>query len=100
TSLIQKSRRWRLKNATSHFFVHCGSTEGEGAYKGFWSEGDYKDHVIMAHADTPDDVLTTRNNGAQGIGLVGLSIGVKAIRKMIMVVTIEQRKAHTGSTKM
>ncbi|GJX08855.1 retrovirus-related pol polyprotein from transposon TNT 1-94 [Tanacetum coccineum] len=107
TSLIHKSRRWRFKNATSHFFVHCGSTEGEGAYKGFWSKGDYKDHVVMAHADTPDDVLTAKNNGAQGIGLCrtehrffSSDERVKAVRKMIMVVTIEQRKAHTGSTKM
>ncbi|XP_058001008.1 pyruvate, phosphate dikinase, chloroplastic isoform X2 [Hevea brasiliensis] len=85
---------------------------------------------VMANADTPEDALTARNNGAQGIGLCrtehmviisliirpsktnsGLNLFVfsmiyggifqffasderiKAVRKMIMAVTPEQRKA-------
>ncbi|XWS08683.1 hypothetical protein CRYUN_Cryun40dG0022300 [Craigia yunnanensis] len=45
---------------------------------------------VMANADTPEDALTARNNGAQGIGLYER---IKAVRKMIMAVTPEQRKA-------
>ncbi|KAG8370108.1 hypothetical protein BUALT_Bualt14G0083200 [Buddleja alternifolia] len=42
---------------------------------------------VMANADTPEDALTARNNGAQGI-----DERIKAVRKMIMAVTLEQRK--------
>ncbi|PWA37230.1 orthophosphate dikinase, plastidic [Artemisia annua] len=55
---------------------------------------------VMANADTPNDALTARNNGAQGIGLCrtehmffASDERIKAVRKMIMAVTIEQRKA-------
>nr|GEX45497.1 pyruvate, phosphate dikinase [Tanacetum cinerariifolium] len=54
----------------------------------------------MANADTPNDVLTARNNGAQGISLCrtehmffSSDERIKSIRKMIMAVTIEQKKA-------
>ncbi|ERN12449.1 hypothetical protein AMTR_s00025p00146930 [Amborella trichopoda] len=54
---------------------------------------------VMANADTPDDALTARNNGAQGIGLCrtehmffASDERIKAVRKMIMAVTPEQRK--------
>ncbi|XP_048334157.2 pyruvate, phosphate dikinase, chloroplastic [Ziziphus jujuba] len=55
---------------------------------------------VMANADTPEDALTARNNGAQGIGLCrtehmffASDERIKAVRKMIMAVTTEQRKA-------
>ncbi|GMN46536.1 hypothetical protein TIFTF001_015709 [Ficus carica] len=55
---------------------------------------------VMANADTPADALTARNNGAQGIGLCrtehmffASDERIKAVRKMIMAVTTEQRKA-------
>ncbi|EPS61227.1 hypothetical protein M569_13570, partial [Genlisea aurea] len=55
---------------------------------------------VMANADTPDDALTARNNGAQGIGLCrtehmffASDERIKAVRKMIMAITPEQRKA-------
>ncbi|KAJ0035108.1 hypothetical protein Pint_24979 [Pistacia integerrima] len=55
---------------------------------------------VMANADTPDDALTARNNGAEGIGLCrtehmffASDERIKAVRKMIMAVTVEQRKA-------
>lgn len=55
---------------------------------------------VMANADTPDDALTARKNGAQGIGLCrtehmffASDERIKAVRKMIMAVTPEQRKA-------
>ncbi|XP_023766988.1 pyruvate, phosphate dikinase, chloroplastic isoform X2 [Lactuca sativa] len=54
---------------------------------------------VMANADTPNDALTARNNGAQGIGLCrtehmffASDERIKAVRKMIMAVTVEQRK--------
>nr|CAA55702.1 pyruvate,orthophosphate dikinase [Flaveria trinervia] len=54
---------------------------------------------VMANADTPNDALTARNNGAQGIGLCrtehmffASDERIKAVRKMIMAVTPEQRK--------
>ncbi|XP_057957151.1 pyruvate, phosphate dikinase, chloroplastic isoform X2 [Malania oleifera] len=54
---------------------------------------------VMANADTPEDALTARNNGAQGIGLCrtehmffASDERIKAVRKMIMAVTSEQRK--------
>jgi pyruvate, orthophosphate dikinase len=55
---------------------------------------------VMANADTPEDALTARNNGAQGIGLCrtehmffASDKRIKAVRKMIMAITPEQRKA-------
>ena len=55
---------------------------------------------VMANADTPNDALTARDNGAQGIGLCrtehmffASDERIKAVRKMIMAVTPEQRKA-------
>ncbi|KAK6913844.1 Pyruvate phosphate dikinase, AMP/ATP-binding [Dillenia turbinata] len=55
---------------------------------------------VLANADTPEDALTARNNGAQGIGLCrtehmffASDKRLKAVRKMIMAVTAEQRKA-------
>lgn len=54
---------------------------------------------VMANADTPEDALTARSNGAQGIGLCrtehmffASDERIKAVRKMIMAVTLEQRK--------
>lgn len=54
---------------------------------------------VMANADTPEDALTARNNGAQGIGLCrtehmffASDERIKAVRRMIMAVTPEQRK--------
>ncbi|KAI8566146.1 hypothetical protein RHMOL_Rhmol02G0017000 [Rhododendron molle] len=54
---------------------------------------------VMANADTPEDALTARNNGAEGIGLCrtehmffASDERIKAVRKMIMAVTSEQRK--------
>ncbi|KAL9266803.1 Pyruvate, phosphate dikinase, chloroplastic-like protein [Drosera capensis] len=54
---------------------------------------------VMANADTPEDALTARNNGAQGIGLCrtehmffASDERIKTVRKMIMAVTLEQRK--------
>ncbi|KAL1807362.1 hypothetical protein ACET3Z_024352 [Daucus carota] len=55
---------------------------------------------VMANADTPDDALAARKNGAEGIGLCrtehmffASDERIKAVRKMIMAVTHEQRKA-------
>jgi pyruvate,orthophosphate dikinase len=54
---------------------------------------------VMANADTPEDAIAARKNGAQGIGLCRtehMFFGadrIKAVRKMIMAVTTEQRKA-------
>ncbi|XP_010548898.1 PREDICTED: pyruvate, phosphate dikinase 1, chloroplastic isoform X2 [Tarenaya hassleriana] len=55
---------------------------------------------VMANADTPEDALTARKNGAQGIGLCrtehmffASDERIKAVRKMIMAVTSEQRNA-------
>ncbi|KAI8561513.1 hypothetical protein RHMOL_Rhmol04G0346000 [Rhododendron molle] len=55
---------------------------------------------VMANADTPEDALTARKNGAEGIGLCrtehmffASDERIKAVRKMIMAVTLEQRKA-------
>ncbi|CAA0807092.1 Pyruvate- phosphate dikinase 1- chloroplastic [Striga hermonthica] len=54
---------------------------------------------VMANADTPEDALTARNNGAEGIGLCrtehmffASDERIKAVRKMIMAVSPEQRK--------
>lgn len=55
---------------------------------------------VMANADTPEDALAARNNGAEGIGLCrtehmffASDERIKAVRKMIMAVTSDQRKA-------
>lgn len=55
---------------------------------------------VMANADTPDDALAARKNGAQGIGLCrtehmffASESRIKAVREMIMAVTTEQRQA-------
>ncbi|RZC55368.1 hypothetical protein C5167_014225 [Papaver somniferum] len=54
---------------------------------------------VMANADTPEDALTARNNGAQGIGLCrtehmffASDERLKAVRQMIMAGTLEHRK--------
>ncbi|KAK4379929.1 hypothetical protein RND71_001791 [Anisodus tanguticus] len=59
---------------------------------------------VMANADTPEDALTARNNGAEGIGLCrtehmffASDERIKAVRRMIMAVTIEQRKEALDS---
>ncbi|KAG6731998.1 hypothetical protein I3842_01G155200 [Carya illinoinensis] len=59
---------------------------------------------VMANADTPEDAVTARNNGAQGIGLCrtehmffASDERIKTVRKMIMAVTTEQRKAALNS---
>ncbi|OAY74578.1 Pyruvate, phosphate dikinase, chloroplastic [Ananas comosus] len=58
---------------------------------------------VMANADTPGDALTARNNGAEGIGLCrtehmffASDERIKAVRKMIMAVTHEQRQKALG----
>ncbi|WJX96057.1 pyruvate, phosphate dikinase [Trifolium repens] len=55
---------------------------------------------VLANADTPEDAITARKNGAQGIGLCrtehmffASDERIKAVRMMIMAVTQEQRKA-------
>lgn len=59
---------------------------------------------VMANADTPEDALTARNNGAEGIGLCrtehmffASDERIKAVRRMIMAVTLEQRKEALDS---
>nr|ACL53045.1 unknown [Zea mays] len=54
---------------------------------------------VLANADTPDDALTARNNGAQGIGLCrtehmffASDERIKAVRQMIMAPTLELRQ--------
>ncbi|XP_030507308.2 pyruvate, phosphate dikinase, chloroplastic [Cannabis sativa] len=67
----------------------------------FMSWADQIRHLkVMANADTPEDALAARNNGAEGIGLCrtehmffASDERIKAVRKMIMAVTTEQRKA-------
>ncbi|XP_074268713.1 pyruvate, phosphate dikinase, chloroplastic-like isoform X1 [Silene latifolia] len=63
-----------------------------------WAD-DIRHLMVMANADTPEDALTARNNGAEGIGLCrtehmffASDDRIKAVRKMIMAVTLEQRK--------
>ncbi|BBN17421.1 pyruvate, orthophosphate dikinase [Marchantia polymorpha subsp. ruderalis] len=53
---------------------------------------------VMANADTPEDALAARNNGAQGIGLCrtehmffASDDRIKAVRQMIMAADVEQR---------
>ncbi|RDX97532.1 Pyruvate, phosphate dikinase, chloroplastic [Mucuna pruriens] len=67
----------------------------------FMSWADEIRHLkVMANADTPEDAVTARRNGAQGIGLCrtehmffASDERIKAVRMMIMAVTLEQRKA-------
>lgn len=67
----------------------------------FMSWADEIRHLkVMANADTPEDAVTARQNGAQGIGLCrtehmffASDERIKAVRMMIMAVTLEQRKA-------
>ncbi|GAU11079.1 hypothetical protein TSUD_197030, partial [Trifolium subterraneum] len=54
---------------------------------------------VLANADTPEDAIKARRNGAQGIGLCrtehmffASDERLKAVRMMIMAVTLEQRK--------
>lgn len=66
----------------------------------FMSWADEIRHLkVMANADTPEDAIAARNNGAQGIGLCrtehmffASDERIKAVRKMIMAITPEQRK--------
>ncbi|XP_027332622.1 pyruvate, phosphate dikinase, chloroplastic isoform X8 [Abrus precatorius] len=66
----------------------------------FMSWADQIRHLkVMANADTPEDAITARQNGAQGIGLCrtehmffASDERIKAVRMMIMAVTPEQRK--------
>ncbi|KAL3680159.1 hypothetical protein R1sor_023115 [Riccia sorocarpa] len=53
---------------------------------------------VMANADTPEDALAARNNGAEGIGLCrtehmffASDDRIKAVRQMIMAGDVEQR---------
>ncbi|CAJ1941162.1 unnamed protein product [Sphenostylis stenocarpa] len=67
----------------------------------FMSWADEIRHLkVMANADSPEDAVTARQNGAQGIGLCrtehmffASDERIKAVRMMIMAVTAEQRKA-------
>ncbi|XP_059311928.1 pyruvate, phosphate dikinase, chloroplastic isoform X1 [Lycium ferocissimum] len=59
---------------------------------------------VMANADTPEDALAARNNGAEGIGLCrtehmffASDERIKAVRRMIMAATLEQRKEALDS---
>ncbi|XP_060217760.1 pyruvate, phosphate dikinase, chloroplastic isoform X1 [Lycium barbarum] len=59
---------------------------------------------VMANADTPEDALAARNNGAEGIGLCrtehmffASDERIKAVRRMIMAATVEQRKEALDS---
>jgi hypothetical protein len=54
---------------------------------------------VMANADTPEDALAARNNGAEGIGLCrtehmffASDERIKAVRQMIMATTTPQRQ--------
>ncbi|XP_027916592.1 pyruvate, phosphate dikinase, chloroplastic-like [Vigna unguiculata] len=67
----------------------------------FMSWADEIRHLkVMANADSPADAVTARKNGAQGIGLCrtehmffASDERIKAVRRMIMAGTPEQRKA-------
>ncbi|KAJ1427246.1 Pyruvate/Phosphoenolpyruvate kinase-like domain superfamily [Sesbania bispinosa] len=67
----------------------------------FMSWADEIRHLkVLANADTPEDAITARKNGAQGIGLCrtehmffASDERIKAVRMMIMAITPEQRKA-------
>ncbi|XP_047319351.1 pyruvate, phosphate dikinase, chloroplastic-like [Impatiens glandulifera] len=63
-----------------------------------WAD-EFRKIKVMANADTPDDALTARKNGAEGIGLCrtehmffASDKRIKAVRRMIMAVSLEQRK--------
>ncbi|XP_072958683.1 pyruvate, phosphate dikinase 2 [Typha angustifolia] len=63
-----------------------------------WVDG-IRQIKVMANADTPADALAARNNGAEGIGLCrtehmffASDERIKAVRKMIMAPTLEQRQ--------
>ncbi|EOY06327.1 Pyruvate orthophosphate dikinase isoform 5 [Theobroma cacao] len=62
----------------------------------FMSWADEIRHLkVMANVDTPEDALTARKNGAQGIGLCRTEhMRIKAVRMMIMAVTPKQREAE------
>ncbi|EOY06323.1 Pyruvate orthophosphate dikinase isoform 1 [Theobroma cacao] len=68
----------------------------------FMSWADEIRHLkVMANVDTPEDALTARKNGAQGIGLCrtehmffASEERIKAVRMMIMAVTPKQREAE------
>ncbi|ESW26191.1 hypothetical protein PHAVU_003G098200 [Phaseolus vulgaris] len=67
----------------------------------FMSWADEIRHLkVMANADSPEDAVTARKNGAQGIGLCrtehmffASDERIKAVRMMIMADTQEKRKA-------
>eukprot|EP00249_Psilotum_nudum_P013663 c24446_g1_i1 orf=338-3238(-) len=68
-----------------------------GTFMG-WVDG-FRHLKVMANADTPEDALTARNNGAQGIGLCrtehmffASDERIRAVRQMIMSTTVEQRQ--------
>jgi len=71
----------------------------------FMSWADKIRHLkVMANADTPEDALIARKNGASGIGLCrtehmffASDERLKTVRKMIMAVTQEQRKEALNS---
>ncbi|KAI5415890.1 hypothetical protein KIW84_041069 [Lathyrus oleraceus] len=55
---------------------------------------------VFANADSPEDAIAARKNGAEGIGLCrtehmffASDERIKAVRKMIMAITQEERKA-------
>ncbi|XP_059308591.1 pyruvate, phosphate dikinase, chloroplastic-like isoform X1 [Lycium ferocissimum] len=59
---------------------------------------------VMENADTAEDALAARNNGAEGNGLCrtehmffASDERIKAVRRMIMVATTEQRKEALDS---
>ncbi|CAM6129227.1 unnamed protein product [Calypogeia fissa] len=59
---------------------------------------EFRSIKVMANADTPEDALSARNNGAEGIGLCrtehmffASDDRIKAVRQMIMAATVEQR---------
>ena len=65
----------------------------------FWAD-QIRHLKVMANADTLDDALTARNNGTQGSGLCrtehmfsASDERMKAVRKMIMAATHQQRRA-------
>ncbi len=60
----------------------------------------YRRLKVLANADTPEDAAAARKNGAEGIGLVrtehmffGSAERINAVRRMIMAVETESRKA-------
>ncbi|OWM78525.1 hypothetical protein CDL15_Pgr016249 [Punica granatum] len=56
---------------------------------------------VMANVDTPEDAAMARKNGARGIGLCRTEHmakeRIKTMRKMILAVTPEQRKANLNA---